>query len=844
MIYRCCDEQRRLRVREHPTINGVDYVEVLDTEAPAGSPRQRTLLVRFVKAAPVLTVDNFEISGGERITDVGILWATPADAPDATLVTPAEAQYLADLPDPNEVIALRTDSSGDYSTYTLHLVASPMSLAPPPNIDPLLASVPFSFKVECPSDFDCAPRHICPDDDEPPVQINYLAKDYRSFRRLMLDRMAQTIPDWRERNAADLGVALVEMLAYVGDRLSYAQDAVATEAYIGTARRRSSVRRHARLVDYAMHDGTNARAWVQVQIFPGAPIDLVPGEARFLTRLPGVAPVVEPAVIAPPSGRLLLRNPVIFEPLHAKQLHAPLNEIFFHDWGDAECCLPKGAVRATLRGSFPMLAPGDVLIFEERIGPRTGSEADADPAKRWAVRLVQIVADIEDAVMDPPQPITEIRWADGDALPFAFCLSSRTEDGAVIRDVSHALGNILLVDHGLTHRDVDLGVVPEPHLHLATNGGDRCDPAPDEAVPPRFRPLLSDAPLTQAQRFTLPALADVDASATMAVVQDIRGVEPRIRLEASETSGPSDWEARRDLLGSHPDDPHFAVEVERDGTARLRFGDGRNGQRPASGTRFAATYRIGNGAAGNVGADAIAHIATTIGGIRAVRNPLPAAGGTPPESIEEARVAAPQAFRTQERAVTPEDYAAIALRHPAVQRAAATFRWNGHGHTVFVTVDRFGGRPITPAFEEELIAFLEPYRMAGYDLEIDEPRYVPIELAMLVCVKRDHFRPDVRLAVLEALSDRQLPDGRFGLFHPDNLTFDQDVWLSPIVARVQAIDGVESVTVTTFRRLDQPDPAPLETGILPIGRLEIAQLANDPDFPERGRLTLTMGGGK
>ena len=33
-----------------------------------------------------------------------------------------------------------------------------------------------------------------------------------------------------------------------------------------------------------------------------------------------------------------------------------------------------------------------------------------------------------------------------------------------------------------------------------------------------------------------------------------------------------------------------------------------------------------------------------------------------------------------------------------------------------------------------------------------------------------------------------------------------------------------------------PDPASLENGVIPIGRLEIAQLANNPNFPERGRL--------
>ena len=70
------------------------------------------------------------------------------------------------------------------------------------------------------------------------------------------------MPAWQERSPADIGIALVELLAYAGDQLSYYQDAVATEAYLGTARRRVSVRRHARLLDYPMHDGCNARAWV------------------------------------------------------------------------------------------------------------------------------------------------------------------------------------------------------------------------------------------------------------------------------------------------------------------------------------------------------------------------------------------------------------------------------------------------------------------------------------------------------------------------------------------------------------------------------------------------------
>lgn len=63
----------------------------------------------------------------------------------------------------------------------------------------------------------------------------YLAKDYASFRQLMLDHMAVAAPDWVERHTADLGVTLIETLASAADYVSYFQDAVSTETYLKTA---------------------------------------------------------------------------------------------------------------------------------------------------------------------------------------------------------------------------------------------------------------------------------------------------------------------------------------------------------------------------------------------------------------------------------------------------------------------------------------------------------------------------------------------------------------------------------------------------------------------------------
>src|SRR5262249_14202083 len=150
--------------------------------------------------------------------------------------------------------------------------------------------------------------------------------------------------------------------------------------------------------------------------------------------------------------------------------------------------------------------------------------------------------------------------------------------------------------------------------------------------------------------------------------------------------------------------------------AFVRFGDGVTGRRPAADAELKARYRIGNGSIGNVGPDTITRLAAPGARVRAVRNPLPARGGVDPHPTTQATLYAPQAFRRQERAVTLDDYRAVTERHPEVQRAVATRRWTGSWHTVFITVDRRGGRDVDAPFEHDLTQFLERYRLAGHDV--------------------------------------------------------------------------------------------------------------------------------
>ncbi|HYJ87074.1 MAG TPA: putative baseplate assembly protein, partial [Pyrinomonadaceae bacterium] len=617
--------------------------------------------------------------------------------------------------------------------------------------------------------------------------------------------------------------------------------------------------------------------WVHFEVAAAADgLVLRPGEeaktTKLLTRVAALegAPVIGQATDA--FAKALSERPQIFELLDDIQLFESHNEIEFYTWGARECCLPKGATRAYLKGELPTLEANDVLVLVEKRGPETGRPEDADRTRRHAVRLTVVDAAIQDPLGgqfkpqpdDNPVPVTKIEWAKEDALPFALCVSGLVRN-TFFEDVGVALGNIGLVDHGYTVADeaanspdslLEPSVAPgsvQALTRISRSPTSRCEAATMSAVAPRYRPRLKYSPITQASPYD--RKKPPPATATRQLLFEDSNVLPLPGIGLREDlSQPKDsWTPRRDLLSSDPGDQVFVVEVEVDGTAYLRFGDGRSGRRPPEGTNFFATYRIGNGTAGNVGADSISHVVTsdpafldpTSTLILSVSNLLPATGGVDPETIEHVRQNAPSAFRRQERAVTPADYEALTIRKDVVgrcgldvQRSAARLRWTGSWHTMFLTVDRFAGAQVDAGFEHGLRQCLERYRMAGQDLEVDAPTDVPLEIEMQVCISPGYFFEDVQQALLKVFSNRTQTDGSRGVFHPDNFTFGQAVLLSRIVAAAQAVTGVASVVVAKFQRQGIPSAEALDSGRLAMGLHEIARLDNDPNFPERGVFTL------
>lgn len=1064
---------RRRDIRAHknsegaPDLNGIDYVEIDPKDAT-----MKTIIVFFLGKAPDIQAANVRIEGGVRVRDLQ-----------------AEDIKLCANPDPVEDDCLRVyvDRTGDFSTYTLRLVNAERgrpTTEPLTGFDSRYAQIEFSFKVSCPGDLDCLPVECAPTVRAEP-EISYLAKDYASFRQLILDRLSLIMPDWRERHVPDIGIALVELLAYTGDHLSYYQDSVATESYLMTARQRISVRRHATLVDYRLHEGCNARAWVAVETDQDFSLD--PAQLYFITGHNNALPFNTNLLTGDDVRGVSNALYEVFEPLLPKgqrrterklQLYAAHNRIRFYAWGNRECCLPRGATSATLRDENssvtalvrqadapPLMAGensgqqsaeaaetrqsspdagraqvaatsdeatkkdehdersqqsyydeeeehcepppppppppvralhlkvGDVLIFEEVSGPRTGEVADADMNHRHAVRLTRVEPDFDHLYN---LPVVNIEWATEDALPFTLCINAigRAPECRYLEDVSVARGNVILCDHGRSVRSGPLAVPAAEELDAkCLKEGESREPLLKAR---RFRPQLSLAPLTHSapypsavtvskhqatalgaifqtlharlrqlwqktrrgerlseaelkeltvifgrknletvglklpdgrrrpqtsddQRAALERLLAHDEQllakklrrvevlrrrtlagyvltrvesleleemfgvelvtelgltderafgpATLALQQEPRECLPAVvvRRARDEQASPAPaennriaqnnfyprWLPQPNLLASTTRDRHFVAEIDNDRRAHLRFGDGELGMPPSPSTTLRARYRVGNGRAGNVGAEAISIMVlrkTMIDGVRIrVRNLLPAQGGTEPELVDEAKLFAPGSFRHElERAITEDDYARLSERGRAtsVQRAAAAFSWSGSWHEMRVAIDPAGTGEASAGLLEEIEGALYGYRRIGHDLAVLPAVYVPLDIRIIICVEPHYLRGHVKSALLDIYSNRALEGGRRGLFHPDNLTFGQSIYLSQLVAAAEGVEGVESVRIEKLERLFEGSRQEVQNGLLPLGPLEVARLDNDRNFPERGIMVLDVRGGR
>ena len=212
-----------------------------------------------------------------------------------------------------------------------------------------------------------------------------------------------------------------------------------------------------------------------------------------------------------------------------------------------------------------------------------------------------------------------------------------------------------------------------------------------------------------------------------------------------------DWQEVTSFIDSWPDDRHFTwdgVSGEVRFGPRIRYPDGttrQHGAVPKDGAEITLTeYRHGGGAAGNVGAQTLSVLRTTIPAIDRVINLAAAFGGVDAESVENAKRRGPLALRRGQQAITADDYERIALESaPSIGRARC-LPPAAPGRPIRLLVVPYhevalGNDLDAFALTDEIVATLleavERRRVLGIEVEIGTPYYQGVSVAALVAAR-------------------------------------------------------------------------------------------------------------
>ncbi len=808
-------------------LNGVKLAFV--NLEPAGAPTHALIDVEFytavdlanivhdinVNAVPARTI--FKIAGGTRIpagVGVGQVQATQASAGAVN------------------VIQIRVEPIGDYSTYTLTVEYN----AGVNHIDPLFSDIDFKFRPGC-FNLNCAPEggnnRAAP--TEP--SIDYLAKDYDSFKHNLIGAMMQRVPGWQPTSEADLDQVLIDLIAADADELSDYQDRVMNEAYLATARKRVSLARHARLMDYHIHQGNQAGTWLALKV------------AANMTLNNGFG--------AWTGADWRDKDSVIFASTQDQACFPLLNELGLYTWGDTVSAIEAGATSADLALPAPLnaanAADADILcnllrqpdirylVLQQVLNPETGMVNGRDSSARALLQLLEGNAAAETA-FDPMtgEWMVRVHWRAEDALARRYCFVTRCDGKGVIENLSLFYGNLVPITHG--RRCVTVFRAPGEALSPADDSQFiHTDEAYYEPTPWGILCDLPDGPLAY---LDTPPGGEHATRTTLAV----------------EVSGFADpWAEQSDLIESQSADEHFLVETDEYERSRIRFGNNVNGRAPPQTAAVTCFYRAGQGVAGNVGLDRITGFdAAGFPLVQEIWNPFDVKNGRAPEPAAEIVRRVPEAYRARQlRAITLEDYITRAEELPEVARAQARYAWTGSWRCVRIAIDPKGGTVLTDAVRRKIEGYLNAVRLIGEDLEVRAASFVPLDIHLVLCADPDYWPQDLHALLDQEFSDGYTADGRRGFFHPDEWTFGQALHASQLIGRALSVEGVGRVLSVSMRRLHSRggdalatitlNPADVPENIvekIEMAAFEIIQVANDPSRLEFGRITFTIQGGR
>lgn len=254
------------------------------------------------------------------------------------------------------------------------------------------------------------------------------------------------------------------------------------------------------------------------------------------------------------------------------------------------------------------------------------------------------------------------------------------------------------------------------------------------------------------------------------------------------------WHAVEHFYQSGPDDRHYVLNPI---NGEITFGDGRNGLPPPAGRdNVRATYRIGGGTRGNVGAHTLSVLKQSVAFVQSVDNPFSAWGGADAESIDEAKKRGSYAIKNRDRAITAEDYEQLAIAASRRVARARCVQSPRDGSVVLLIVpkaDRAEDTHIVPSRDllDQVGQFIEKRRLITARVQVGKPRYVDCSIRLTVSLKpgatADRVKSDVRNRVKKLLHPLK------GGPKNDGWPFGRSVGKADLYPLVESVDGIDRV---------------------------------------------------
>ncbi len=795
-------------------------------------------LTRPVNTA--LTEFTVTITGLEDGREIGVdsySWVSRVDATGTARLT----------------LTILAEEDGGFQTYRLQATDTPDD-AGPSRIDPFCDTLDFSFKQGCPSPFDCKPELDCPPEEAVDFPVDYLARDFESFRAALSAYAAERYPDWEVDNPADFGAMVAEMFAALGDEFAFLQDGFQREGYLETLRERRSFSQLARLLDYRPDPGQSATGLVVMRLYEGGTRPA--GTIADLIDLKAGTQVWADQEDRPPIpfevGETVAQM-VAGEPTYP--LHTHWTDLAVYQPDPNLPCLERGARELVLHNADLLSEPhpadvlgsdiagyweGKTLLIETR------PDGPDEPVRRHLVTLDRPIEELDDPLTDTLS-LARLHWREEDALPWSLDQGS-----------AFVSANLVPVRAGATQEDVfRVGETDDPEVAALPQSLERQGPMAEDG----FRPVIHRHSITDTATEGLDWRDVTDAAGAVTHL-------PEAMLQQLDPDTP-DWDPVTDwTLGDQPlslnaTDEAATIEpglygpvasFERNGQRivhrdyigdpgyTVRFGDGQFGRIPTDGDVFKLYWRSGPGRASNLPADTITRRTPPEGTpgprwplpdeVKGVRNPFALTNGRDPQSLDLAKRIAPAAFKALTfRAVRNADYREQAERLDWVTAAGAVTRWTGAWATTFVSADPEGAFEINPERMAELQARMGAVRQVGRPVITRQPVFVPLDLRIAICVVPGYAFGDVSERILRALSP-----AHGGFFHPDRFTFGQPLRRPNLEAAIACVEGVRAVLDIAIRQRGLTDWTLFDTPQITAADNRILKVENDPDRPGQGSI--------